>query len=92
MTVQGWCPPWYTVYRFVLTLFVGASIVFSLIGRGQVADLVTKPTTPAQRMARLREGQEEALAAEEEEKRKRIAEEDELAEEAEEVDEEEAEE
>lgn len=36
-TVKGWFPPWYSTYRFVLTFFVGASIVISLIGRGQIA-------------------------------------------------------
>lgn len=92
VTIQGWCPPWYSVYRFVLTLVVGASIVFSLIGRGQVADLVTKPTTPAERMARLREGQMEQLAQEEDEKRRRIVAEDELAEESEELEQSEEEE
>lgn len=35
-SMRGWCPPWYATYRFVLTFFVGASIVFSLIGRGQI--------------------------------------------------------
>lgn len=36
-TVRGWCPPWYNTYRFVLTFFAGASIVLSLIGRGQIS-------------------------------------------------------
>ena len=92
VTVRGWCPPWYSVYRFVLTFVVGASIVFSLTGRGQVADLVTKPPGPAERMAALREGQMEQLEKEEAEKRARIVQEDELAEEADEVDQEEEEE
>ncbi|RKF58532.1 putative mitochondrial inner membrane protein 1 protein [Erysiphe neolycopersici] len=35
-TVKGWFPPWYSIYRFVLTFFVGASIVSSLISRGQI--------------------------------------------------------
>ncbi|RKF72391.1 putative mitochondrial inner membrane protein 1 protein [Golovinomyces cichoracearum] len=35
-TVKGWFPPWYSIYRFVLTFFVGATIVVSLIGRGQI--------------------------------------------------------
>jgi hypothetical protein len=50
----GWAPPWYGVYRFVLTFVVGASIVASLIGRGQIADLVTKPPGPADRYRELR--------------------------------------
>jgi len=37
-TYKGWTPSWYAMYRFVLTFIVGASIVVSLIGRGEVAD------------------------------------------------------
>jgi hypothetical protein len=36
-SVKGWTPPWYSIYRFVLTFVVGASIVLSLIGREQLA-------------------------------------------------------
>merc|ERR1712093_409490 len=35
-TARGWFPPWYSIYRFVLTFFVGASIVISLVGRGKI--------------------------------------------------------
>ena len=35
---RGWTPSWYSSYRFILTFVVGASIVLSLIGRGQVAE------------------------------------------------------
>ena len=35
--VRGWAPHWYSTYRFVLTFVVGASIVASLVGRGQIA-------------------------------------------------------
>lgn len=35
-TYKGWTPPWYAVYRFILTFIVGASIVVSLIGRGEL--------------------------------------------------------
>jgi hypothetical protein len=35
-TVRGWCPPWYSMYRFVLTFIAGASLVLSLIGRGRI--------------------------------------------------------
>jgi len=56
-SVRGWAPPWYSTYRFVLTFIVGASIVASLIGRGQIADLVTKPTGAAERFKALRESQ-----------------------------------
>ncbi|KIW63435.1 hypothetical protein PV04_10274 [Phialophora macrospora] len=51
---RGWAPPWYGVYRFVLTFIVGASIVASLIGRGQIADLVTRPPGPAEKYRELR--------------------------------------
>lgn len=80
-TRRGWAPSWYSVYRFVLTFVVGASIVFSLIGRGQVADLVTKPPGPADRMRALRETQMEELEREEAERRTRIVAEDEADEE-----------
>jgi hypothetical protein len=35
-TTRGWTPPWYSTYRFVLTLIAGASIVITLIGRGEI--------------------------------------------------------
>lgn len=89
---KGWAPSWYSIYRFVLTFVVGASIVFSLIGRGQVADLVTKPPGPADRMRALRESQMEQLEKEEAERRTRIVAEDEADEEAEEDEEDEEEE
>ncbi|KAK5451658.1 hypothetical protein LTS15_007918 [Exophiala xenobiotica] len=54
---NGWAPSWYGTYRFVLTFIVGASIVASLIGRGQIADLVTRPPGPADRMRELRKKQ-----------------------------------
>lgn len=57
----GWAPRWYGIYRFVLTFIVGASIVASLIGRGQIADLVSKPDGPAQRLRALRESQLQQL-------------------------------
>ena len=72
----------------MLTFVVGASIVFSLIGRGQVADLVTKPPGPADRMRALRESQMEQLEREEAERRTRIVDEDEAEEEDEEEEEE----
>ena len=45
----------------MLTFIVGASIVASLIGRGQIADLVTAPPGPADRMRALRDSQLEEL-------------------------------
>jgi len=61
---RGWAPSWYGTYRFVLTFIVGASIVASLIGRGQIADLVTRPPGPADRMRALRQQQMEQLGPE----------------------------
>ncbi|KIX05184.1 uncharacterized protein Z518_06056 [Rhinocladiella mackenziei CBS 650.93] len=61
---RGWAPSWYGVYRFVLTFIVGASIVVSLIGRGQIADLITRPPGPADRMRAFRQKQLEELEPE----------------------------
>jgi hypothetical protein len=68
---SGWAPSWYSTYRFVLTFIVGASIVASLIGRGQIADLITRPPGPADRMRALRESQLEQLEAEDAEEKAR---------------------
>ena len=54
---RGWAPTWYGIYRFVLTFIVGASIVASLIGRGQIADLIERQPGPAQKLRELRESQ-----------------------------------
>lgn len=35
---RGWTPDWYAVYRFVLTMIVGASIVATLIGRSELPE------------------------------------------------------
>ena len=56
---RGWAPSWYPVYRFVLTFIVGSSIVISLIGRGQIADRIEKPSGPADRIQKLRDSQVE---------------------------------
>ena len=71
-SVRGWAPSWYSTYRFVLTFIVGASIVASLIGRGQIADLITRPPGPADRMRALRESQLEELEAEDAEAKARV--------------------
>ncbi len=71
-TVRGWAPAWYTTYRFVLTFIVGASIVVSLIGRGQIADKIGKLPGPADRLKALRDAQMENLEKEERERRARI--------------------
>ncbi|KAI9880557.1 MAG: hypothetical protein M1830_002256 [Pleopsidium flavum] len=76
-TVRGWAPAWYTTYRFVLTFIVGASIVVSLIGRGQIADKIGKLPGPADRLKALRDAQMENLEREERERRARIVSKDE---------------
>jgi len=72
-TVRGWCPPWYSTYRFVLTFIVGASIVLSLVGRGQIADKSHSLPGPAQKMQELRDSQWENLEKEEKERRAQMA-------------------
>ena len=69
----GWAPRWYGIYRFVLTFIVGASIVASLIGRGQISDLVSKPDGPAQKLRALRESQLQQLEEEDAETKAREA-------------------
>lgn len=69
----GWAPQWYGIYRFVLTFIVGVSIVASLIGRGQIADLISKPIGPAERLRAMRDEQLAQLEAEDAENRARLA-------------------
>ena len=76
-TVRGWCPAWYTTYRFVLTFVVGASIVVSLIGRGQIADKINRLPGPADRVKALRDSQMESLEREERERRAKMVAKDE---------------
>ncbi|MCJ1343481.1 hypothetical protein MMC31_001675 [Peltigera leucophlebia] len=72
---KGRAPHWYTTYRFILTFVVGASIVLSLIGRGQIADKIGRVPGPADRMKALRDSQMESLEQEERERRaKKVAE------------------
>ena len=61
----------------MLTFVVGASIVISLIGRGQIADKIGKLPGPADRIKALRDSQMESLEREEQEKRARIVAKDE---------------
>ncbi|KAL9100887.1 MAG: hypothetical protein Q9163_003798 [Psora crenata] len=70
--VRGWAPHWYSTYRFVLTFVVGASIVISLIGRGQIADKINRLPSPADRIKALRDSQLEAMETEERMKRDRM--------------------
>lgn len=76
---RGWAPPWYGTYRFVLTFIVGAAIVVSLIGRGEIVGRIGKLPGPAQRVQELREGMREELAREEEARRNRMIAQDEAS-------------
>lgn len=60
----------------MLTFIVGASIVASLIGRGQIADQINKLPSPADRIKAIRDMQLDAMETEERVKRARIAEEE----------------
>ena len=71
----GSAPPWYGMYRFVLTFVVGASIVATLIGRGQISEYLSHPSTAASKVKALRESRDKYLAQEEEIKEKALAEE-----------------
>lgn len=65
-TYRGWTPNWYAIYRFVLTFIVGASIVVSLIGRGEVAHRVGRVPGAVDRVTALRESAQDTMAKEEE--------------------------
>ncbi|KAI4161749.1 MAG: hypothetical protein LQ342_004581 [Letrouitia transgressa] len=92
--VQGWSPSWYTTYRFILTFFVGASLVLSLVGRGQIADKAHRLPDPGHQQVRLRELQAQLHAEEQQYIREQAAKraEDEEAEEGDSLTEAEAEE
>jgi hypothetical protein len=77
---RGWAPPWYGTYRFVLTFIVGASIVFSLVGRGQIGDKIRRTSGPADRLQQLRDAQWDNLEKEEEERRANMVAKDEVEE------------
>jgi len=68
-TKRGLAPPWYGMYRFVLTFIVGSSIVVSLIGRGHISDQIGKMPGPADRIRALRAAQDEELEKEDEVRR-----------------------
>jgi hypothetical protein len=69
-TAKGWFPAWYGTYRFVLTFFVGASIVFTLVGRGQIVSAEhTTLRTAVDYLKEDRDAQWEALEREEKERR-----------------------
>ena len=69
---RGWAPEWYSTYRFVLTFIVGASIVASLIGRGEIADKINRLPGPADRIKALRDSQVDYLSEEEKARRAKI--------------------
>ncbi|KAF2866912.1 hypothetical protein BDV95DRAFT_503891 [Massariosphaeria phaeospora] len=64
-TYRGWTPPWFAIYRFVLTFLVGAAIVVSLVGRGQIAHRVGRVPGAVDRIKELRDGAEDRLAEDE---------------------------
>lgn len=74
---KGWAPPWYGVYRFVLTFIVGSAIVASLIGRGQIADRISRPSGPAEKIRELRDSQAKSFEEEEEARRREQVDKDE---------------
>lgn len=55
----------------MLTFVVGASIVASLIGRGQISDLITRPTGAAERMRALAAADTDDLERQEAEAREK---------------------
>lgn len=60
----GSAPSWYGIYRFVLTFVVGVSIVATLVGRGQIVELIGRPSTALSKVRELREDRERLLAEE----------------------------
>lgn len=76
-SVRGWFPAWYSIYRFVLTFIVGASIVASLVGRGRIVKHDAAMRSPVDYVKADRDSQWEALEREEKERRQAMAEADE---------------
>ncbi|TVY71540.1 hypothetical protein LSUE1_G009271 [Lachnellula suecica] len=76
-TVRGWFPAWYSTYRFVLTFFVGASIVATLVGHGQIVRTDSTLRNPVDYVKSDRDAQWEALEREEKERRQALAKADE---------------
>lgn len=83
-TVRGWFPAWYSTYRFVLTFLVGASIVATLVGRGQIVSADHTLKNPVEYIKMDRDAQWEALEREEKERRQALAKEEEEADDEEE--------
>ncbi|KAI9046634.1 hypothetical protein LZ554_009376 [Drepanopeziza brunnea f. sp. 'monogermtubi'] len=84
-TSRGWFPEWYGIYRFVLTFFVGASIVISLVGRGRIIKSDANLKSPADYIKADKDAQWVALEKEEKMRQTKLAEEEEEEEEEEEI-------
>lgn len=65
-TTKGWTPEWYRTYRFILTFIVGASIVLTLIGRGELPDHIPGSVDRAKVFQEGTGTSEERLAKDEE--------------------------
>ncbi|KAL2823907.1 hypothetical protein BDW59DRAFT_148187 [Aspergillus cavernicola] len=52
-SVKGITPPWYSMYRFVLTFVVGASIVATLVGREQISGIVSRDHNISEKVSAL---------------------------------------
>ncbi|KUJ15269.1 uncharacterized protein LY89DRAFT_698120 [Mollisia scopiformis] len=76
-SVRGWFPAWYSIYRFVLTFIVGASIVISLVGRGRIVKHDAAMRSPSDYIKVDRDAQWEALEREDKERRQALADTDE---------------
>jgi len=76
-TAKGWFPSWYGTYRFVLTFVVGASIVASLVGRGQIVSADGRLKSSVDYIKEDRDAQWMALEKEERERRAALAAEEE---------------
>jgi len=70
--VRGWFPAWYSTYRFILTFFVGASIVVSLVGRGRIVSADHTLKNPIG-YVEDRDAQWKALEREEKQRRAKMA-------------------
>jgi hypothetical protein len=71
-TRRGWAPPWYSTYRFVLTFIVGATIVVTLIGRGELIGKIGGLPSPAERARNLQGGMQDSFKAEEQARRLKL--------------------
>jgi len=72
-TTWGWAPRWYTTYRFILTFVVGACIIMTLVGRGQIGEAIAPTEGARKHLADIRMQQRENMQKEEDERIARIA-------------------